>query len=312
MAYKSILDAAISQIGVKESPAGSNNVKYNTWYYGREVSGAAYPWCAVFVSWCFYATGIYDRLDGLANKAGCDPYMRWAKQKGYWSTTPKVGALVLFDWDHDGSADHIGIVEGIKNKLIHTVEGNTAIGNDSNGGEVMRRTRYPSDILGYIHIDGNAPSGFTIYGEGIVHGLRVYSKPDANAPLDEIIPAGEKLYCFSSNTNNGWLWWAVDETRTRWVRARGLKDRVGYVKEVDIVYGEGAVASKTGVRIHYAPRMNATTEEVIPYATILYCYGTHNADGYEWWAVNPDKTKWCRKTSLDHRKGYKEIRERNV
>lgn len=44
---------AESQVGVKETPSGSNHVKYNTWYYGREVSGSAYPWCCVFVEWCF-------------------------------------------------------------------------------------------------------------------------------------------------------------------------------------------------------------------------------------------------------------------
>lgn len=44
---------AAGQIGVTEYPSGSNKVKYNTWYYGSAVSGAAYPWCAVFVVWCF-------------------------------------------------------------------------------------------------------------------------------------------------------------------------------------------------------------------------------------------------------------------
>ena len=48
-----LVEIAISQVGVKESPAGSNNVKYNTWYYGRAVSGDAFPWCCVFVEWCF-------------------------------------------------------------------------------------------------------------------------------------------------------------------------------------------------------------------------------------------------------------------
>ena len=33
-----ILEIARSQIGTKESPAKSDNVKYNTAYYGREVS----------------------------------------------------------------------------------------------------------------------------------------------------------------------------------------------------------------------------------------------------------------------------------
>lgn len=40
---KDVLQVAISQIGIKEFPANSNRVKYNTWYYGKEVSGSAYP-----------------------------------------------------------------------------------------------------------------------------------------------------------------------------------------------------------------------------------------------------------------------------
>lgn len=50
------LARALAEVGVKESPSGSNKVKYNTWYYGSAVSGSAYPWCAVFVSWVFNAS----------------------------------------------------------------------------------------------------------------------------------------------------------------------------------------------------------------------------------------------------------------
>ena len=49
------LAIAAAEVGVKESPAGSNNVKYNTWYYGHAVSGSAYPWCMVFMAWVFAA-----------------------------------------------------------------------------------------------------------------------------------------------------------------------------------------------------------------------------------------------------------------
>lgn len=48
-----VLQIAESQLGIKETPSGSNRVKFNTWYYGREVSGDAYPWCCVFVEWVF-------------------------------------------------------------------------------------------------------------------------------------------------------------------------------------------------------------------------------------------------------------------
>ena len=48
-----LLKIAQAELGVTEYPSGSNKVKYNTWYYGQVVSGDAYPWCAVFVCWCF-------------------------------------------------------------------------------------------------------------------------------------------------------------------------------------------------------------------------------------------------------------------
>lgn len=52
-----LLSIAKAEVGVKESPANSNNVKYNTWYYGREVYdglwGTSFPWCAAFVCWLF-------------------------------------------------------------------------------------------------------------------------------------------------------------------------------------------------------------------------------------------------------------------
>ena len=48
-----IVATALAEVGVKESPKNSNNVKYNTWYYGHPVKGSAYPWCMVFVQWCF-------------------------------------------------------------------------------------------------------------------------------------------------------------------------------------------------------------------------------------------------------------------
>ena len=48
-----VVKTALSQVGVKESPSGSNRVKYNTWFYGKEVRGASYPWCMTSVQWVF-------------------------------------------------------------------------------------------------------------------------------------------------------------------------------------------------------------------------------------------------------------------
>lgn len=50
---KMVVATAVSQVGIKESPRNSNNVKYNTWFYGHPVHGNKYPWCMTFVEWLF-------------------------------------------------------------------------------------------------------------------------------------------------------------------------------------------------------------------------------------------------------------------
>lgn len=49
-----LLAIASGEVGTTEYPPNSNNVKYNTWYYGRQVMGKNYPWCATFISYIFY------------------------------------------------------------------------------------------------------------------------------------------------------------------------------------------------------------------------------------------------------------------
>ena len=73
---------AATQIGVREDPPGSNRVKFNTWYYGREVSGDSYPWCMVFVQWVFAQAGVSLPL----RTASCGALMRAAQAAGCWVT----------------------------------------------------------------------------------------------------------------------------------------------------------------------------------------------------------------------------------
>ena len=146
------LEKALEQVGQAEKPLGSDNVKYNTWYYGHEVKGD-YPWCAVFVKWCYVKTGCKNKLKGIENPAYCPSYVEWAKQRRKWRKTPKRGYLVLFDWDKDGEADHIGFVNDvISSKTIQTVEGNT-------DNMVKLRTRGTTYVMGYIDADGYTDEG---------------------------------------------------------------------------------------------------------------------------------------------------------
>lgn len=143
-----VIEVAKSQLGIKEMPAGSNNVIYNTWFYGKEVkdgvpAGAAYPWCGAFVSWVFDKAGInLGTIDYKRGFAGTNYAVRNLKKWGRLVTIPEKGDVVFFDWQGDGKFDHTGIfVKDNGGGLFQAIEGNTAFGNDSNGGEVMTRER---------------------------------------------------------------------------------------------------------------------------------------------------------------------------
>ena len=147
-----IMDKAISYIGTKENPPGSNNVIFNTHYYGGAVRGSAYPWCCAFVWDIFRMCGLSHLFYGDQKTAYCPAVYNWARQKGLIvpKETARYGDIVLFDWGGDGVADHIGFVESYSGNTYTTIEGNTSVDNNSNGGQVMRRTRYASQIQAVI------------------------------------------------------------------------------------------------------------------------------------------------------------------
>ena len=62
-----LIRIATKEVGTKESPAGSNKVKYNTWIYGKEVEGKEYPWCLAFASWVYDQGGM--RIKGIDRKS---------------------------------------------------------------------------------------------------------------------------------------------------------------------------------------------------------------------------------------------------
>lgn len=141
-----LLDIARREIGVTEEPAGSNRVKYNTWFYGREVSGAAYPWCCAFVCWVFDRAGC---LGLLRKTGGCTTLLNWFKARGRLVPVKeaKPGDVVFYQFDSDAYADHVGIVERADRNGVTAIEGNTSVSSDDNGGAVMRRNRRWNVIL---------------------------------------------------------------------------------------------------------------------------------------------------------------------
>lgn len=144
-----VMKKAISFIGTKESPANSNNVIFNTHYYGREVRGSAYPWCMAYVWDIFRLAGASDLFYDGKKTAYCPTLESWGKSKKLTVDKSKgeYGDIVLFDFSGKGVSGHVGfIVQRNSDGTYKTVEGNTAVGNDANGGCVMYRTRNKSTI----------------------------------------------------------------------------------------------------------------------------------------------------------------------
>ena len=84
-------------------------------------------WCAIFVSWCADQCGYLD-AGVLPKMEGVRPYVDWFIERGQWQSRdyePIPGDIIFFDWESDGLADHVGIVEKVENGLIYTVEGNS-------------------------------------------------------------------------------------------------------------------------------------------------------------------------------------------
>lgn len=156
MTANDILAVAKSQLGVKESPAGSNKCKYCTEY------GVTTAWCVIFLWWCFKQAGTSSLFYGGKKCASCSVLMGWAKSNKQWITKGyRPGDLLLYDWNGDGKPEHIGICTAVSGSTLTAIEGNTAVGNDSNGGQVMERTRKVSQVLGAVRPKYETASGAT-------------------------------------------------------------------------------------------------------------------------------------------------------
>ena len=101
-------------------------------------------WCACFVSWCYGQAGVSEPRFAACQSQG----VPWFTSHGQWGTRGyeniAPGDAIFFDWDLDGSADHVGLVIGTDGNRVYTVEGNS--------GDACKIKSYPLDyacIKGY-------------------------------------------------------------------------------------------------------------------------------------------------------------------
>ncbi|WP_242884012.1 CHAP domain-containing protein [Actinomadura litoris] len=141
-----MLNAARGQLGYGEK--GGGWTKFGDWYARKFKVGAAYKtaaWCDMFLSWCAEQAGATSAVTGARGWAYTPSHASWFVKAGRWGTTPRVGAIVFFDWGGSrrvSAIDHVGIVEAVHSDgSVTTIEGNTS-------DAVMRRRRR-TGIVGY-------------------------------------------------------------------------------------------------------------------------------------------------------------------
>lgn len=130
-----VAEIALSQVG------NVGGEIYWRWYgFNSRVE-----WCACFVSWCYAQAGATEPKFSGCTSGG----MGWFQSHGQWAdrnyTDIAPGDAIFFDWDGSGNADHVGIVVGVENGTVYTVEGNSS-------GDMCRYNSYPlgsSVIRGY-------------------------------------------------------------------------------------------------------------------------------------------------------------------
>ena len=143
---RSIVFRCFHDLGICETPAGSNRSGRIDTYNQRAGSPLGSFWCAS------QATAVYVDAGAdvpLTLRASCDELMKWAKREGLWSQRVIEGAMVLYGVP--GDATHVGIVIRVSPYLI-SAEGNAAFGGHSRNGEAMLVRKVDvSRVLGYIH-----------------------------------------------------------------------------------------------------------------------------------------------------------------
>ena len=109
-------------VDIAKSQAGNvGGQPYWSWYgFNSRVE-----WCACFVSWCYGQMGLSEPRFAACQSQG----IPWFQSHGQWGARGydnlAPGDAIFFDWDMDGSADHVGIVIGTDGSRVYTVEGNS-------------------------------------------------------------------------------------------------------------------------------------------------------------------------------------------
>lgn len=209
-------------------------------------------WCATYVTAVGIAAGMQEIIFG---ECSCGKMIELYRAKGQWvendAYVPKVGDVVMHDWqdsgkgDNEGAPDHVGIVAEVSGSSIKVIEGNkgeaVAYRNLKVNGRFIRGYCTP-DFAKLA--DGkpqskpqpkpNAPK--EVKATGVAHGkdiklagtyvvnatggLNMRHAGKATAPIMVALPYGTEVRCYGYYT---------DGDGHRWLYVQAIHNGIKYI-----------------------------------------------------------------------------------
>ena len=143
MNTEKVIEQAKAWLGITEYDGRFSEIirAYNEIPNARGPALASYPWCAIYVSDVYWKAVGESRFTEMA----CDAMIQKFQNLGLYSVSgrPNVGDVIFYDWDSNGTSDHVGIVTEVADGAYIVIEGNKS-------DAVAYRTIYPS----YPYIKG--------------------------------------------------------------------------------------------------------------------------------------------------------------
>lgn len=136
------LNIAHLELGVVESPVGSNSGEKVNQYLSVVGLNPGNPWCMAFVYWCVYrAANQLQKPNHLMATGSCSAQYRWARKNGLLVPSPQKGDIFLCIGGETGHY-HTGFVASTpQNGRFATIEGNSNSDGGANGTAVVYRPR---------------------------------------------------------------------------------------------------------------------------------------------------------------------------
>lgn len=153
-AINAVLDCLRDELGLGESPSGSNSNKIVKWYNKNVDKIGNGPWCEMTNTYGPWMTGAKELKVGRAYTVyACTDAQKKVNGSSwhYGTKGMKAGDQVYYDWDEAKGnvayVDHTGTVEKINGDgTFYVLEGNI-------GDELKRMLRNSKYVVGYVRLD---------------------------------------------------------------------------------------------------------------------------------------------------------------